>query len=170
MQKITTCLLFSGQAEEAMNYYVSIFKNSKILGVNRYGKNAPMPENTVMTANFELEGRQFMALNGPMYKFSPATSFVVNCETQEEVDYYWDALVAGGKPSQCAWLDDKYCVSWQIVPKQLIQLISDPDPVKAGRVMQAILTIEDHDCRYTASLRRELLIRPESVRLEPVER
>ena len=141
MQKITTCLLFAGQAEEAMNYYVSIFKNSKILKVTHYGKGAPMPEGTVMTANFELEGRQFMALNGPMYKFSPATSFVVNCETQEEVDYYWDALVAGGKPSQCSWLDDKYGVSWQIVPKQLIQLISDPDPVKAGRVMQAMMTM-----------------------------
>ncbi|MEQ1742281.1 MAG: VOC family protein [Candidatus Nitrotoga sp.] len=141
MQKITTCLLFDGQAEEAMNYYVSIFKNSKILSVTHYGKGAPMPEGTVMTANFELEGRQFMALNGPMYKFSPATSFVVNCETQEEVDYYWDALAAGGKPNRCAWLDDKYGVSWQIVPKQLIKLISDPDPVKAGRVMQAMMTM-----------------------------
>ena len=141
MQRITACLLFDGQAEEAMNYYVSIFKNSKILSVTHYGKDAPMPEGTVMTANFELEGRQFMALNGPMYKFSPATSFVVDCETQEEVDYYWDALAAGGKPNRCAWLDDKYGVSWQIVPKQLIKLISDPDPVKAGRVMQAMMTM-----------------------------
>ncbi len=139
VQKITTCLWFDGQAEEAMNYYVSIFKNAKVLSVNRYGKNSPMPEGTVLTANFELDGRQFTALNGgPMYKFSPATSFIVNCDDQEEVDYYWDKLVAGGKPNQCAWLDDKFGVSWQIVPKQLMTLLSDPDPVKAQRVMQAM--------------------------------
>jgi predicted 3-demethylubiquinone-9 3-methyltransferase (glyoxalase superfamily) len=139
MSKITTCLWFNGRAEEAMNYYVSIFKNSRILSVNRYGKGGPAPEGTVMTANFELDGRQFTALNGgPTYKFSPATSFVVHCETQEEVDYYWDKLVAGGKPNQCAWLDDKFGMSWQIVPKRLLELMSDPDPVKAGRVMQAM--------------------------------
>lgn len=139
VQKITTCLWFDGQAEEAMNYYVSIFKNAKVLSVNRYGKNSPMPEGTVLTANFELDGRQFTALNGgPMYKFSPATSFIVNCDDQEEVDYYWDKLVAGGKPNHCAWLDDKFGMSWQIVPKQLMTLLSDPDPVKAQRVMQAM--------------------------------
>ena len=139
MQDITTCLWFNGQAEEAMNYYVSIFKNSKTLSVHRYGKGAPAPEGTVITATFELNGRRFTALNGGLqYKFSPATSFVVNCETQDEVDYYWDKLVAGGKPSKCAWLDDKFGVSWQVVPKQLMELLTDPDPVKAGRVMQAM--------------------------------
>lgn len=139
-QTITTCLWFDGQAEEAMNHYVSIFKNSKILSVNRYGRGAPGPEGTVMTANFELDGRRFTALNGgPMYKFSPALSFIVNCESQQEVDHYWDRLVVGGKPNQCAWLDDKFGVSWQIVPKQLMELLSDPDPVRAGRVMQAMM-------------------------------
>jgi predicted 3-demethylubiquinone-9 3-methyltransferase (glyoxalase superfamily) len=141
-QTITTCLWFDGKAEEAMNHYTSIFKNSKILSVNRYGKGAPGPEGTVMTANFELDGRRFTALNGgPMYKFSPATSFIVNCESQHEVDHYWDRLVVGGKPNRCAWLDDKFGVSWQIVPKQLMELLSDPDPVKAGRVMQAMMTM-----------------------------
>lgn len=123
-----------------MNHYVSIFRDSKILSVNRYGRGAPGPEGTVMTANFELDGRRFTALNGgPMYKFSPAISFIVNCESQQEVDHYWDRLVVGGKPNQCAWLDDKFGVSWQIVPKQLMELLSDPDPVRAGRVMHAMM-------------------------------
>lgn len=140
MQKISTCLWFDGQAEEAMNFYISIFKNSKIINVNRYGKGTPALEGSVLTATFELDGRQFTALNGgPMYKFSPATSFIVNCETQTEVDYYWDHLVAGGRPNQCAWLDDKFGVSWQIVPKQLMELMSGPDPVATGRVMQAMM-------------------------------
>ncbi len=140
MQKISTCLWFDGHAEAAMNFYVAIFKNAKVLTVNRYGKGGPGPEGTVLTATFELAGRQFTALNGgPMYKFSPATSFIVNCETQEEVDYYWDHLVAGGKPGRCAWLDDKFGVSWQIVPKQLMELMSGLDAVKTGRVMQAMM-------------------------------
>jgi len=139
MQDITTCLWFNGEAEDAMNHYLSIFKNSKVLSVKRYGKGAPAPEGSVLTATFELNGRRFTALNGgPKYKFSPATSFIVHCESQDEVDYYWDKLVEGGKPSKCAWLDDKFGVSWQIVPKQLMELLSDPDPVKAGRVMQAM--------------------------------
>lgn len=140
MQKITPFLWFDNQAEEAMNFYVSIFKNAKVLSVNRYGKGAPLPEGTVLTASFELNGLRFVALNGgPLFKFSPATSFVVDCDTQEEVDYYWDRLGAGGTYNRCAWLDDKFGVTWQIVPKQLGQLMSDPDPVKAARVMQAMM-------------------------------
>lgn len=146
MQKITPFLWFDNQAEEAMNFYVSIFKNSKVLSVNRYGEGAAAPKGTVMTANFELDGQAFTALNGgPMFKFSPATSFVVHCETQAEVDYYWDKLSAGGKPNQCAWLDDKFGVTWQIVPNILIELLSDPDPVKAGRVMQAMMQMTKID-------------------------
>jgi predicted 3-demethylubiquinone-9 3-methyltransferase (glyoxalase superfamily) len=146
MQKITPFLWFDGQAEEAMNFYVSIFKNSKVLSVNRYGKGAPMPEGTVLTASFELNGLKFVALNGgPMYKFSPATSFVVGCEDQAEVDYYWDKLGAGGKYNQCAWLDDKFGITWQVVPNQLGQLLSDPDPVKAGRVMQTMMQMSKID-------------------------
>jgi predicted 3-demethylubiquinone-9 3-methyltransferase (glyoxalase superfamily) len=146
MQKITPFLWFDGQAEEAMDFYVSVFKNSKVLSVNRYGKGAPMPEGTVLTASFELNGLRFVALNGgPMYKFSPATSFVVDCEDQDEVDYYWDKLGEGGIYNQCSWLDDKFGVTWQIVPKQLGELLSDPDPLKAGRVMQAMMQMTKID-------------------------
>lgn len=140
MQKITPFLTFAYEAEEAMNFYVSIFKNAKVLSVSHYGKGSPMPEGTVMTASFELFGQQFVALNaGPMFQFTPAVSFSVVCEDQAEVDYYWDKLTQGGTPMQCAWLTDKFGVTWQIVPKQLGQLMSDPDPVKAGRVMQAMM-------------------------------
>lgn len=146
MQKITPFLWFDNQAEEAMNFYVSIFKNSKILSINRYGEGAPAPKGTVMTANFLLDGQAFTALNGgPMFKFSPAISFVVHCETQAEVDEYWAKLSAGGKENQCAWLDDKFGVSWQIVPNALIELLSDPDPAKAGRVMQAMMQMTKID-------------------------
>jgi len=146
MQKITPFLWFDGQAEEAMNFYVSIFKNSKVLSVNRYGKGAPMPEGTVLTASFSLDGQNFLALNGgPMFQFTPAISFVVNCETQQEVDEYWFKLLLGGEEGRCAWLKDKYGVSWQIVPKQLGQLLGDPDPVKAGRVMQAMMQMNKID-------------------------
>ncbi len=140
MQKITPFLTFAFEAEEAMNFYLDIFKGSKVISINRYSKGTPMPEGTVMTASFELQGQTFVALNaGPMFQFSPAISFVVNCEDQAEVDYYWDTLSAGGKQMQCAWLTDKFGVTWQIVPKQLGQLLSDPDPAKAGRVMQAMM-------------------------------
>ncbi|MEQ1590070.1 MAG: VOC family protein, partial [Gallionella sp.] len=126
--------------EEAMNFYLGIFKDAKVISINRYSKGTPMPEGTVMTANFELFGQKFVALNvGPMFQFTPAISFVVDCEDQAEVDYYWDKLSAGGKPMQCAWLTDKFGVTWQIVPKRLMELMNDPDPVKAGRVMQAMM-------------------------------
>jgi len=146
MQKITPFLWFDHQAEEAMNFYVSVFKNSKVLSVNRYGDAGPGPKGSVMTASFELDGQVFTALNGgPVYKFSPAISFVVHCETQAEVDEYWDKLSEGGKENQCAWLDDKFGVSWQIVPNILIELLSDPDPAKSGRVMQAMLQMKKID-------------------------
>ncbi|MEK7811305.1 MAG: VOC family protein [Pseudomonadota bacterium] len=143
MQKITPFLTFAYEAEEAMNFYLGIFKDAKVISINRYSKGTPMPEGTVMTASFELLGQRFVALNaGPMFQFSPAVSFVVDCEDQTEVDYYWDTLSAGGKPMQCAWLTDKFGVTWQVVPKQLGQLLSDPDPAKAGRVMQAMMRMD----------------------------
>lgn len=146
MPKITPFLWFDHQAEEAMNFYVSIFKNSKVLSVNRYGDAGPGPKGSVMTTNFELDGQVFTALNGgPMYQLSPAISFVVHCENQAEVDHYWEKLSEGGKENQCAWLEDKFGVTWQIVPNILIELLSDPDPVKAGRVMQATLKMTKID-------------------------
>ena len=139
MQKIVTFLWFDDKAEEAANFYVSIFKNSKITNASRYGEAGPGPKGSVMVVEFELEGQKFMALNGgPVFKLTPAISLVVNCETQNEVDDLWDKLLAGGgKPSQCGWLEDKYGLSWQIVPTVLGKLMSDPDPEKSKRVMQA---------------------------------
>ena len=146
MQKITPFLWFDGQAEEAMNFYISIFKNSKVVSVNRYGEAGPGPKGTVMTASFLLEGQEFVALNGgPQFTFSPAISFVVNSETQEEVDKFWEKLSAGGEQHQCGWLKDKYGVSWQIVPTVLIEMLNDPDPVKSGRVMKAMLQMNKID-------------------------
>jgi predicted 3-demethylubiquinone-9 3-methyltransferase (glyoxalase superfamily) len=140
MQKITPFLWFDGKAEEAMNFYVSIFKNSKILGVSRWGDAGPGPKGSVLTAAFELDGQKFVALNGgPQYTFTPAISFMVNCETQEEVDHYWEKLTAGGKEVQCGWLTDKYGLSWQITPTILITMLQDKDPVKAQRVMKAMM-------------------------------
>lgn len=146
MQKITPFLWFDSQAEEAMNFYVSIFRNSKVLTVNRYGDAGPGPKGTVMTANFLLDGQEFVALNGgPQYKFTPAISFVVNCESQQEVDEYWDKLSAGGREDPCGWLQDRFGVSWQIVPTVLVKLLSDPDPVKAQRVMAAMMKMKKID-------------------------
>ena len=146
MQKITPFLWFDTQAEEAMNFYLSIFKNSKVLSVNRYGEGGPGPKGSVMTASFLLEGQEFVALNGgPHYKITPAISFVVSCESQEEVDAYWEQLSAGGREDPCAWLQDKFGVSWQIVPKVLVTLLSNPDPAKAQRVMAAMMKMKKID-------------------------
>ena len=140
MQKVTTFLWFNDQAEEAINLYVSIFKNSKIINMNRYGESETDGQGKVMTATFEIEGQEFMALNGgPHYQFTPAISLFVSCVTQEEVDELWNKLSAGGEESQCGWLKDKFGLSWQIIPTALGELMSDPNPVKAQRVMQAML-------------------------------
>ena len=143
MQKITPFLWFNGQAEEAMNFYTSIFKNSKAGTVSRYGDAGPGPKGSVMTANFELDGQAFVALNGgPAYSFTPAISFVVNCDTQQEIDDYWDKLSAGGKEIECGWLTDQFGLSWQIVPKALGQLMTGPN---ANRVMTALLKMKKLD-------------------------
>jgi predicted 3-demethylubiquinone-9 3-methyltransferase (glyoxalase superfamily) len=140
VQKITPFLWFDGQAEEAMNFYTYIFKNSRIVNVMRYGDAGPGPKGAVMTGTFELEGQQFMAINGgPMYKFTPAISLFVSCETQAEVDELWEKLSARGMPVRCGWLTDKFGVSWQIIPTALGQLLHDKDPQKSQRVMQAML-------------------------------
>ena len=141
MQKITPFLWFDNQAEEAMNFYVSIFKNSKVLGVT------PGPNGIAQSVTFELEGQEFMALNaGPQFKFNEAISFFVNCETQAEVDELWEKLTAdGGEESMCGWLKDKYGLSWQIIPTALGELMGDPDPEKAGRVVQAMLNMKKID-------------------------
>ena len=146
MQKITPFLWFDGNAEEAANFYTSIFKNSKILNVARYGEAGPGTKGSAMTVTFELEGQQFIALNGgPHYTFSPAISFFVNCETQAEVDELWEKLTAGGKAVQCGWLQDKFGVSWQIIPKALMELMGDKDPVKSQRVFKAMLQMTKID-------------------------
>ena len=141
MQKISTCLWFNGQAEQAARFYTSIFKNSRIGEISYYGPNTPGTEGSVLTVAFQIEGQDFMALNGgPDFQFTPAISFVVDCHSQEEVDTYWERLLkGGGHPDQCGWLVDRFGVSWQIVPSVLNELLSDPDPVKANRVMQAML-------------------------------
>ena len=150
MKKITPFLWFDDKAEEAVNHYVSIFRNSRILGVSRYGdagsKVSGREKGTVMTVAFELEGQPFVALNGgPVFTFSPAVSFVVSCETQQEIDELWEKLSAGGEMEECGWLKDKYGVSWQVVPAIIGEMMSDPDPVKSERVMQALLQMKKLD-------------------------
>ena len=146
MQKITPFLWFDDNAEEAANFYVSIFKNSKIGSVARYGDAGPGPKGSVMTVNFRLEGQEFIALNGgPLYTFSPATSFFVDCKTQQEVDELWEKLTAGGGEVECGWLRDKYGLSWQIIPRALLELMQDKDPVKSQRVFKAMLQMTKID-------------------------
>jgi predicted 3-demethylubiquinone-9 3-methyltransferase (glyoxalase superfamily) len=148
MQKITPFLWFDNQAEEAVNFYVSVFKNSKIVRISRYGEAGPGPKGTVMTAKFVIEGQEFVALNGgPVFTFSPAISFVVNCETQEEVDRLWEQLSHGGEKQQCGWLKDTFGVSWQIVPVVMVEMLNDPDPVKSQRVMKAMLLMDKIDIK-----------------------
>jgi predicted 3-demethylubiquinone-9 3-methyltransferase (glyoxalase superfamily) len=145
-QKITPFLWFDTQAEEAANFYISIFENSKIRHVSRYGDAGPGPKGSVMVVSFELEGQEFTALNGgPQFKFSPAISLMVHCDTQEEVDHFWERLGEGGRKDRCGWLQDKYGLSWQIVPTALSRLMSSPDREKAKRVMQAMLKMDKLD-------------------------
>jgi len=144
--RITPFLWFDHQAEEAANFYTSIFKNSKRGTVMRYGEEGPGPKGTVMSTTFELEGQEFIALNGgPMFTFSPAISFFVKCDTQAEVDHFWEKLSAGGEIQPCGWLKDRYGVSWQIVPTVLGEMLADEDPEKAGRVMRAMLQMKKLD-------------------------
>jgi predicted 3-demethylubiquinone-9 3-methyltransferase (glyoxalase superfamily) len=152
IQRITPCLWFDGQAEEAATFYTGIFKNSKIKEVSRYGEAGReahgQPAGTVMTVAFELEGQAFTALNGgPIFKFTEAVSLQINCDTQAEVDHYWEKLTAGGdvNAQQCGWLKDKYGLSWQVVPRVLIEMITDPNTKKSGRVMEAMLQMKKID-------------------------
>lgn len=150
MQKITPFLWFNDNAEEAVNFYTSVFKNSKILNISRYGEESVevsgRPAGSVMTASFEIEGQKFMALNGgPIFKFTEAISFVIDCKDQEEVDYFWEKLSEGGEKSQCGWLKDKFGVSWQVVPEALGDLVGGPDEEGAGRAMAAMLKMTKLD-------------------------
>jgi predicted 3-demethylubiquinone-9 3-methyltransferase (glyoxalase superfamily) len=148
MQKITPCLWFDGKAEEAARFYTSVFKNSKVGVITRYGETGPGKKGSVMTVTFEIEGQEFMGLNGgPEFKFSEAISFVVNCKTQKEVDRYWDKLLKGGKPVQCGWLTDKFGLSWQIVPTVLFKMLKDKNPAKTERVMKAVMTMVKFDIK-----------------------
>ena len=146
MSKITPCLWFDTEGEDAAEFYVSIFPNSKVLDVARYGSAGPRPEGTVMTVTFELDGQKFVALNGgPDFTFNEAVSFQVGCKDQEEVDSYWSKLSEGGEEGPCGWLKDKFGLSWQIVPNALVELLGDPDREKSQRVMQAMLQMKKID-------------------------
>jgi predicted 3-demethylubiquinone-9 3-methyltransferase (glyoxalase superfamily) len=152
IRAITPCLWFDDQAEQAARFYTGIFRNSRIVSTSRYGKEGyevhGRPAGTVMTVEFELDGQPFTALNGgPLFKFNEAISFQINCETQEEVDHYWNSLSEGGdeRAQQCGWLKDKFGLSWQVVPTVLSRLLKDPDPAKAGRAMQAMLQMKKFD-------------------------
>jgi len=148
MQKITPFLWFDGKAEEAINFYTSIFRNSKVVSINRWGEGSPFPKGQVMSGTFELDGQQFYAFDaGQQFKFTEAISFFVNCETQEEVDHFWEKLSEGGAKSRCGWLKDKFGVSWQIIPTVLGKMLQDKDAAKSGRVMQAMLQMDKIDIK-----------------------
>lgn len=152
MQKITTFLMFNDQTDEAVNFYVSTFKNAKILDASRYGEDGPGPAGTLMSATFELEGQEFMAFTGgPHFSFSEGISLFISCNTQEEVDELWEKLSEGGEKSQCGWVKDRFGVSWQVIPTALMELMGDPDPEKSQRVVQAMLQMGKIDI---AGLRR----------------
>lgn len=145
-QKISTCLWFDTNAEEAVNFYLSVFPDGKILRTARYGENAPMPPGTVLTVEFIINGQEFLALNGgPVYQFTPAVSFVVNCATPEEVDYYWTALTAGGAEIQCGWLVDRFGVSWQVVPTPFLNMMASSDQAAVQRMTQAMFQMKKLD-------------------------
>ena len=146
MQRITPCLWFDTEAEDAADFYVSVFKNSQVVSVSRYGEAGPRAAGTVMTVDFELDGQAFIALNGgPEFPFTEAVSLQVDCETQEEVDRYWSVLSGGGEEGPCGWLKDRYGLSWQIIPVALTELLNDPDTAKAQRVMAAMLQMKKID-------------------------
>ena len=146
MQKITTCLFFDGKAQDAVDFYKSVFKNFKINQTSHYGDHGPMAKGSVMTVIFEIDGQKFMALNGPpMFKFSPAISLMVNCETQQEIDHYWDSLSTGGSTQQCGWLTDKFGVSWQIVPSEMPHLMGRASPAQSQKIMQAVMQMTKLD-------------------------
>lgn len=148
MQKITPFLWFDHQAEEAMNFYLSVFKDSQVLSINRYGAEGPGPEGTVMTAKFVIEGQEFVALNGgPQFNFSEAISFVINCETQEEIDDYWEKLSEEGTEQGPGWIKDKYGISWQVVPTILEEMMNDEDPVKSQRLMRSMMQMMKIDIK-----------------------
>lgn len=147
-QKIVPFLWFEDQAEDAVNYYIKIFNNSRVKNITRYGAAGPGPKDSVMTISFELEGQEFTALNGgPMYKFTEAVSFYVKCISQEEVDYFWDKLTEDGEEQPCGWLKDKYGLSWQIVPTLLVEMLNDPDPQKVKRVTEEMLKMKKIDIK-----------------------
>lgn len=148
MQKITPFLWFNDNLEQALEFYTATFKDSKVGRVTRYGDAGPGPKGSVMSATFELNGQEFYALNGgPMYSFTPAISFFIDCKTQEEVDYYWEKLSEGGEKNRCGWLTDKFGLCWQVVPSILGELLGDPNPEKANRVMTAMLQMDKLDIK-----------------------
>jgi len=145
-QKIIPSLWFDTEAEEAANFYISVFKNSRIVNVSHYGEAGPRPAGMVLTVEFELDGQRFVGINGgPEFSFDEAVSFQIHCETQDEVDYYWERLCEGGQESQCGWLKDRYGLSWQVIPAGMDELLGDPDPQRASRAMQAMLAMRKLD-------------------------